>query len=123
MTESPSIPGQFHGAPPASGAPGIGAIRTAYAESPWLPRSRDTASATSADLVEEISAVLAEWTVANRQLLRERLQAAPTPSGFREGLLRLGLKHINDPEFVELLPPDLRRRPKREGSPATPPRA
>lgn len=112
-----SSAGEVQGAPPALGVPGIGDICSAYAECSWLPRSRDTACATSAELLDEVSAILAEWTVANRQRLRDRGQPAPTLSGFREGLLRLGLKHINDPEFVQLLPPDFRRKAKLEAQP------
>lgn len=123
MTKSPSTSGRVQGAPPAPGVSGIGAIRNAYAECLWLPRSRDTAAATSADLLQEMSAVSAEWTVANRHRLWERAQAVPTPSGFREGLLRLGLKHINDPEFIELIPPDFRRKLKSAGPAVTAPRA
>ena len=48
------------------------------------------------------------WTImaATNGLL---LHSTPTGSGFREGLIRVGLSHINDPALLRLVPPDGRR--------------
>lgn len=35
---------------------------------------------------------------------------SPGKAGFREGLIRLGLKHVNDSELADLIPTDQRRR-------------
>lgn len=98
------------GAAPIEPEPGTRIVEAAYAEPPWHPRMKDPTAATSEALIDEISAVQHDWTAANRGRLAERNQPAPTNSGFREALLRLGLKHLNDPEFIELIPPDARRR-------------
>ncbi|WP_201464556.1 hypothetical protein [Janibacter melonis] len=55
----------------------------------------------SVSLLEELAAVSAQWTVLNRRALEMRGRKQPTAGAFREALLRLGLKHINDPEFID----------------------
>lgn len=40
----------------------------------------------------------------------DELDYQPTPAAFVEGLLRLGMKHMDDPELIELIPADRRRR-------------
>lgn len=92
---------------PIETAPGL--VRANYRTPVFTPRRRDTAAAVSVELLEELAAISAEWTVCNRRELAARGRKQPTASAFREGLLRLGLKHINDPEFVDLIPPDGRQ--------------
>ena len=101
------------GATPAVGHPDAREVIADYATPAWHPRVKDPTAATSTDLIDEMVAVQAEWTAANRARLSGRSQPPPTNSGFREALLRLGLKHLNDPEFIELIPPDARRKQRR----------
>lgn len=101
------------GATPAAPHPDAREVLADYATPAWHPRVKDPTASTSTDLIDEMMAVQAEWTAANRSRLSGRSQPPPTNSGFREALLRLGLKHLNDPEFIELIPPDARRRQRR----------
>lgn len=101
------------GAPPAAVHPDAREVIADYASPAWHPRVKDPTAATSTELIDEMMAAQAEWTVANRARLSGRSQPPPTNSGFREALLRVGLKHINDPEFIELIPPDARRKQRK----------
>lgn len=59
-------------------------------------------------LAEVLRTAQMSWTImaATNGLL---LHSTPTGSGFREGLIRVGLSHINDPALLRLVPPDGRR--------------
>lgn len=95
---------------PAAPEAGTDMVVADYAGPAWHPRVKDPTAATSEALIEEIGAAQMDWGSRNRHRLAERGQPNPTNSGFREALLRLGLKHINDPEFIDLIPPDARRK-------------
>lgn len=101
------------GATPAGPHPDAREVTADYAAPPWHPRMKDPTASTSRALIDEIQAMQADWTSANRARLSDRGQPPPTNSGFREALLRLGLKHLNDPEFIDLIPPDARRNQRR----------
>lgn len=101
------------GATPSAPHPEAREVNADYFTPAWHPREKDPTAATSTDLIDEMVAVQAEWTAANRSRLSGRSQPPPTNSGFREALLRLGLKHLNDPEFIELIPPDARRKQRK----------
>lgn len=97
------------GAEPVTGDPEVRHVDPDYTVD-FHPREKDTTAMTSTALIEEMAAAQAEWTVANRSRLTARQQPNPTNSGFREALLRLGMKHINDPELIDLIAPDGRRK-------------
>lgn len=73
------------------------------------PRTKDAAGTISAGLLPVISNALDDWAHANRHELRERGLSRPTMSGWREALFRIGLKHLDDPELIDLIPADLRK--------------
>lgn len=59
------------------------------------------------DLSMTIDNTAAAWRLAHPDWVEA--YAAPGASAFREGLLRLGLKHVNDPKLADVMPLDGRR--------------
>lgn len=93
--------------PPAE--PGAGA--TALPNMDYRGESARIADTTylTESLVEALALVGASWV--RQHPVWVQLHVAPPGLGaFREGLLRLGLKHLNDPELLNMIPSDRRRR-------------
>lgn len=70
------------------------------------PKVRDTSSKISSSLPAQIALAQALWTAENIGAFGY----SPNESAFREALIRMGLKHLNDPDFIKLIPADRRRR-------------
>lgn len=66
----------------------------------------------SPSLLVELEDARTDWERAHRAELVRRGIGKPTASGFREALLRIGLQHLEDQVFMDLIPPDGRRRTK-----------
>lgn len=73
-------------------------------------RIKDPGGMISEDLARQLPLALSHWTAENWSDLAAQGKSAPTIYAFREALLRVGLKHITDPELMDLLPMDGRRR-------------
>lgn len=69
---------------------------------------RDTSVHVSQSLPQTIELARARWGSENFAALNK----TPGISQFREALLRVGLKHMDDPEFVDLMPRDKRTGPR-----------
>lgn len=78
-----------------------------YQQDPTEPRAKDSGMLPPS-LLREIEMVRMKWTVHNQAWVDEH-GSMPHVSGFKEALMRMGLKHINDPELSTLIPPDRRR--------------
>lgn len=74
------------------------------------PKVKDVGGVISPSLREVLQRALPQWSADNWEALTAHGMTTPTTSGFREALMRLGLKHIDDPEFISLIPPDGRRK-------------
>lgn len=72
------------------------------------PRQRDVTTQISSSLPEVLELARARWAAENFGAYG----ASPNISQFREALLRIGLKHLNDPEFIDLIPRDMRTGPR-----------
>lgn len=72
------------------------------------PRQRDVTTQISNSLPEVLELARARWAAENFGAYG----ASPNISQFREALLRIGLKHLNDPEFIDLIPRDMRTGPR-----------
>ena len=81
-----------------------------YTAGGFESKVKDVGGMISPSLREVLQRALPQWSADNWEALTAQGQTTPTSSGFREALLRLGLKHIEDPEFISLIPPDGRRR-------------
>lgn len=82
-----------------------------YTLIPGEKKERDTSSQVSASLVDGMEQARTFWIADNYTAVKEQLGPSPRSSAFREALLRLGLKHLDDPEFIDLIPvTDGRRR-------------
>lgn len=96
------------GAPPASPAgAGMRLPEIDYSQDPAETRVKDWGMLPPS-LMTNIEMARMQWTVFNTEWMRDH-GAPPHISGFKEALMRLGLKHINDPEFASLIPLDRRR--------------
>lgn len=99
-----SVPDRFLAAEPGAGAMPLPEMEyrgetTRIADTTYLTES----------LVEALTLVGASWV--RQHPVWVQLHVAPPGVGaFREGLLRLGLKHCNDPELLQMIPSDRRRR-------------
>lgn len=95
------------GADPTPPPAGTAAVPTeGYEQDPSEPRVKDWGMMPKS-LMDHVEMMRMQWTLANMAQVKE--SGTPHNSGFREALVRLGLKHINDPEFASLIPPDRRR--------------
>lgn len=99
---------------PAATAPALRRPRPAsgfdYAAGTAETRVKDPGGVISPSLASELKQAQLQWSAENWARLDSQGLSAPTTSGFREALLRVGLKYIDDPEFIDLIPPDGRRR-------------
>ena len=77
------------------------------------PKVKDVGGVISPSLRDALQRTLPKWSSENWEALAAQGMTTPTSSGFREALMRLGLKHIDDPEFISLIPPDGRRKSSR----------
>lgn len=99
---------QSEGTPAAEPAAGVARVPEAsYQQDPAEPRHKDWGAIPSS-LAQTIEMTRMQWAVTNTAWFTEH-GGPPHVYGFKEALIRLGLKHINDPEFAALLPPDKRR--------------
>lgn len=100
--------GTPEGAPPAEPAANKARMpEIAYAQDSSEARVKDWGMLPTS-LMQTVEMTRMQWSVLNPEWLMEH-GAPPHISGFKEALMRLGLKHINDPEFAALIPPDRRR--------------
>lgn len=82
-----------------------------YTLIPGEKKERDTSSQVSESLVDGVEQARTFWIAENYHAVKEHLGPSPRSSAFREALIRLGLKHLDDPEFIDLIPvTDGRRR-------------
>ena len=84
-----------------------------YAAGGLEPKVKDVGGVISPSLRDALQRTLPKWSAENWEALAAQGMTTPTSSGFREALMRLGLKHIDDPEFISLIPPDGRRKSSR----------
>lgn len=70
------------------------------------PRTTDPGIRVSASFKRMVQRAHLAWS--NEHF--DELPHDPTLGAFQEALMRLGLKHLDDPEFASLIPPDARRR-------------
>lgn len=103
------------GAAPAEPAPGMSRLPDfPYPQDPKEKRVKDWGMLPPS-LMQSIEMARMHWTVANTDWMTEH-GFSPHISGFKEALIRLGMKHINDPELGELIPPDRRRGANRRAA-------
>lgn len=101
------------GAEPAAPADGVPQLpEFPYPQDPTEQRVKDWGMLPPS-LMQTIELARMHWTVVNADWMKEH-GAPPHLSGFKEALMRLGMKHINDPEFASLIPLDRRRGRNRQ---------
>lgn len=97
------------GQPASAEGEGKNALGIDYRLDPAMltePREKDAGMRVSKGFKRTLAHARTLWSSENF----DALDHDPTLQAFQEGLMRVGLKHIDDPELMDLIPPDLRRK-------------